>query len=209
VILGIFVLATIQGFPALAEIMVTATRSLTVQPAGLQQGEVGSRYFNVEGSRNDRYASFGVLVFELPKGGGQAGDVKTMSLRLVQSIPRFAKDGKVRCFLAEPHDRGADPPSGLRSDATSPNGVGKDAFAALHPLGSGIFTKVETGHADAFDFESNEAEQRYLRDRLKAGGAILIVAVPDNKEVAATYFGAKAVPEGPRLRLTIDVGVEK
>jgi hypothetical protein len=43
-----------------------------------------------------------VLAFELSKNGGQAGDVKTMSLRLVQCIPRFAKDGKVRFYLAEP-----------------------------------------------------------------------------------------------------------
>jgi hypothetical protein len=103
---------------------VTASRSLTIQPAGPRPGEAGSRYFNVEGSKNHRYASFGVLTFELPKDG-QASDVKTMSLRLVQSIPRFAKDGKVRFYLAEPHDRGGDPLPGLKFDSKSPTASAK------------------------------------------------------------------------------------
>ncbi len=154
--------------------------------------------------KKERYASFGVLVFELPKGGDQAGDVKSLSLRLVQSIPQFAKDGKVRFFLAEPKDGGADPLAGLKFEAGSSGGVGKDAFKALHPLGSGTFKKVETGHADTFELKPDEAGKRYLRDRIKAGGTILIVAVPDDEEVAATYFGAGAETEANRPCLSID-----
>src|SRR5947209_3761602 len=78
------------AIPARARTEATVTRSLTVQPAGPRQGEAGSRYFNVEGVKNERYASFGVLVFQLPKGEGH---VEKLSLRLVQSLPRFAKDG--------------------------------------------------------------------------------------------------------------------
>ena len=37
----------------------------------------------------------------MPKSEGRAADVENLSLRLVQSIPRFAKDGKVRFLLAE------------------------------------------------------------------------------------------------------------
>jgi hypothetical protein len=47
-----------------------------------------------------------VLVFELPKGGDRAGDVKTMSLGLAQSVARFSKDGNVKFFLAEPSEGG-------------------------------------------------------------------------------------------------------
>jgi hypothetical protein len=103
--------ATSPSLSALAEIKATATRSLTVQPAGPRQGEARSRYFNVEGVKKGRYASFGALVFELPKGEDQAGDVETMSLQLVQSNARFTQDGKVRFFLTEPSDR----PTHLRS----------------------------------------------------------------------------------------------
>ena len=44
-ILRFFALATSPGFPALAGIEATATKSLTVQPAGPRQCETGSSYF--------------------------------------------------------------------------------------------------------------------------------------------------------------------
>jgi hypothetical protein len=91
----------------------------------------------------------------------------------------------------------ADPPSGVRFDANSPNGVGKDAYKALHPLRSGTFTKVETGHAETFDLEPDEAGQRYLRNRLKARGTMLIVALPNDEHVSATCFGAGAEANRP------------
>jgi hypothetical protein len=203
-ILWFLALATMLGLPALAGVKVTATGSLTVQPAGPRQGEPGSRYFNVKGTKNDRYASFGVLVFELPKGGDQAGNVKSLNLRLVQSLARFSKDGNVRFFLAEPAGGGTDRLAGLKFELGSSGGVGKDAFRALHPLGSGTFKKVENGHADMFELKRDEGGQRYLRDRIKAGGPILIVAVPEDEEVAATYFGGGTDREENRPRLSMD-----
>jgi hypothetical protein len=92
--------------------------------------------------------------------------------------------------------------AGLKFEVGSPSGVVKDAFKALHPLGTAEFKKVETGHEDMFELKADAAGQRLLRDRLEAGGAILIVAVPD-EEVAATYFGATAEQEASRPRLSI------
>jgi hypothetical protein len=203
-IFWLFALATTPGLPALAEIKATATRSLTVQPTGPRQGEAGSRYFNVEGVKKERYASFGVLVVEVPKAGDQAGDVKSMSLRLVQSVPQFARDGKIRFFLAEPPDGGTDRLAGLKFEAGSSGGLAKDAFKALHPLVSGTFKKVETGHADTFELKPDEGGKRLLQDRIKTGGTILIIAVPDDEEVAATYFGAGTEAEANQPRLVID-----
>jgi hypothetical protein len=156
--------------------------------------------------KNERYASFGVLVFQLPKDPAPKGDVANLSLRLIQSIPRFAKDGKIRFLLVEPSDQGSDSLSGLKFDPTSPNGLAKDAFKAIHPLGSGTFTKVKTGQADKFDLTPDEAGQRYLRGQLKAGSTIWIVVVPDDSEVAATYFGAGSEPMANRPRLSIELG---
>jgi hypothetical protein len=205
----IFVLTLIPGSAAVAQVKATATRSLTVQPAGLRQGEAGSRYFNVEGARKERYASYGVLVFELPKGEDQAGDVEKLSLRLVQSVARFAQNGKVNFYLAEPADRPGDPLAGLKFEAGSPGGVGKDVFKALHPLGSGSFRKAETGHEDTFELRPDEAGRRHLQGRVKAGGTLLILAVPEDQEVAATYFGAGAEREENRPRLVIESGIGK
>jgi hypothetical protein len=197
-----FVLTSIPGSTAVAQVKATVTRSLTVQPAGPRQGEAGSRYFNVEGVRKERYASYGVLLFELPKGGDQAGD--KVSLRLVQSVARFSQDGKVKFYLAEPADRAGDTLAGLKFEAGSPGGVATDVFKALHPLGSGSFRKAETGHEDTFELRADEAGTRHLRDRLKAGGTLMIVAVPEDEEVAATYFGMGAEPEERRPRLVLD-----
>ncbi len=107
----------------------------------------------------------------------------------------------MRFLLAEPHDRGTDPLPGLKLEARSLNGVGKDAFQALHLLGSGTFTKVETGHADTFELRPDEAGQRYLRVRMKAGGTTWIVITLEDEDVAATYFGAEPGANRPRLRI--------
>jgi hypothetical protein len=150
-----------------------------------------------------------VLVFELPRGGDQADDVEHLSLRLVQSIPRFAKDGKVKFFLAEPPDKGADSLAGLKYETGSSGGVARDAFKALHPLGSRTFTKVETGRVDTLDLEPDEGGRRNLRGRIKAGGTLVIVAVPEDAEVAATYFGAGAEPEANRPQFVIESEIGK
>jgi hypothetical protein len=79
-----------------------------------------------------------------------------------------------------------------------------DAFKVVRPLGSGTFTKVKTGQADTFDLKPDDGGRTYLRDQLKAGGAIVIVVFKDDEEVAATYFGVGSELEGNRPRLVIE-----
>lgn len=85
--------------PARAGVEVVASKSLTVQPSGPRPGEGGSKYFNIQGKDNEKYASFGVLVFELPKEV-MGKEIKGMTLTLIQSIPQFAKDGSIKLFFA-------------------------------------------------------------------------------------------------------------
>src|SRR5262245_12577628 len=56
---------------------------------------------------------------------GSSSDAEHLSLRLVQSIPRFARDGKVRFLLAEPRDPGTDSLAGLKFDPKSSGGLGR------------------------------------------------------------------------------------
>jgi hypothetical protein len=203
-ILWFFALMTTPGLAAMAEIKATATRSHTVQAAGLRQGEAGSRYFNIGGVKKDRYASFGLLVFERSRSEGHVVEVGKMNLPLVQGKVRCTQDGKMRFFLAEPADRSGEPLAGLKFEAGSPGGVAMKALKALHPPGSGIFVKGETGRANAFELKPDEAGKRYLRDRVKASGTVLIVAVSEDEEVAATYFGAGAEPKGNQPQVIID-----
>jgi hypothetical protein len=67
-ILGLVAFWVSSSLPTLAGIEAIATKSLTIQPAGPRQGEAGSRYFIVEGRKNEWYTSFGVLIFQPTQG---------------------------------------------------------------------------------------------------------------------------------------------
>jgi hypothetical protein len=174
---------------------VTASRSLTIQPGGPRSGEAGTKYFNIEGKDNEKYASFGVLVFEIPK---EVRDKKvtSMTLTLVQSIPRFAKDGAIRVFLA----RNLGAPEHLEFDPNAADGVGKQ-IKNLHELGSVNFKKVETGKTESFSLAMDDV----VRQRIANGGKLYLVIVPADAAVAATYFGAGENAKEDRPRLTLDL----
>jgi hypothetical protein len=57
---------------------------------------------------------------------------------------------------------------------------------SLHPLGSGLFKKIETGKADVFTLTVDDS----VRERVAKGGKVSLVIVPADEAVAATYFGA-------------------
>lgn len=178
---------------------VVAAGSLTVQPAGVRKGEAGAGYLNVEGKRNDKYASYGLLTFPAPEAGEKSVRIEGLTLTLVQSVPKFAKDGKVRFFLLE---EGQLEPEGLSFDEASTDGVGK-RFEGRLPLGAGEFKKVETGTVNAFTLTLDDAARKLLRRRWEGGGKAHILIVPDDDDVAATYFGAGAQDAGRRPRLTL------
>ena len=183
------------GRTARAETEIVASQSLTIQPGGLRQGDAGSDYFNIEGKDNEKFASFGVLVFELPKDA-QVKELKSLTLKLVQTAPRFAKDGALKLFLAPDLDPKAD----LKFEVDAPDGVGKQ-IAPLHLLGSADFKSPEKGKAQTFKLAVNEA----VRDRIAKGGKLCLMIVPADAKVAATYFGAtdKARDSSPKLALDL------
>jgi hypothetical protein len=69
----------------------------------------------------------------------------------------------------------------------------------------GTFTKVETGHVDNFELKPKESGRRYLEDRIEAGGTVLVIAVPDEEEVAATSFGLRGSACRPSTRSRPDL----
>ncbi len=190
-----FLFATSQVIPNQAGVDVVASKSLTVQPTGPRSGDGGSKYFNIQGKDNEKYASFGVLVFEIPN---EIHDkkVKSVTLTLVQSIPKFAKNGAVRFFLAPDFDAAGD----LKFDPNAPDGVGNQ-IKQLHALGSGKFKKVETGKTESFSLTVDDAVQ----ERIAKGGKLSLVIVPSDATVAATYFGANEDAKDKSPRLTLEV----
>jgi hypothetical protein len=189
-LIGITV-ASILVVPVFAGTEVVASKSLTIQPTGPRAGEAGSKYFNVEGKNNEKYASFGVLVFEMPKEI-QGQRIQGLKLRVVQSIPRFAKDGGMKFFLAPDLSGEGE----LKFDPSTSGGVGNQIRSFL-PLGSGQFDKTETGKVDVFSLTVDDP----IRERIATGGKTCLVIIPADESVAATYFGATegAKDKSPRL----------
>jgi hypothetical protein len=191
ILITAYFLAAVIVTPAFAGTEVVATTSLTIQPTGPRAGDAGSKYFNIEGKGNEKYASFGVLVFGIPKEV-QGKQITNLKLTLVQSIPTFAKDGRIKFFLAPDLNPNAE----LKFDASAPDGVGSQ-IKSLHPLGSGQFKKIETGKVDEFTLTVADT----VRERFANGGKVCLLIVPADEAVAATYFGATegAKDKSPRL----------
>jgi hypothetical protein len=187
-------LASFMVIPAQAGVEVVASKSLTVRPNGPRRGDAGSKYFDIQGKENQKYASVGVLTFEIPK---EIHDkkVKSLTLSLIQCVPRFAKDGAIRFFLAPDLDAARD----LTFDPSTPDGVGSQ-IKPLHALGSGNFKKVETGKTESFSLTVDDAAQ----NQISKGGKFCLVIVPADATVAATYFGATEDAKDKNPKLTLD-----
>jgi len=191
--------------PARADGDAPATKSLTVQPAGVRGGKPGETYLNVEGRHNGeagKYASFGVLEFPAPdKLIGDSHNGVTLTLTLVQSIARFSKAGKLKFYLAT----GDFETKNAKFDLAGLDGLG-DLVKEKSPLASGEFKPKETGHTDTFTLTLNEAAGGYLRARAAKGETIRLILVPDDEDVAATYFGSGADDAARRPRLKVGAG---
>jgi hypothetical protein len=197
-ILSILVVSSCASFlvnPTHAGEEVVASKSLTVQSNGPRPGDAGSKYFNIQGKDNEKYASFGVLVFDIPKEI-QDKRINDVKLNFVQSIPSFAKDGALRFFLAPDLDA----TQALKFDANAPDGVGSQ-IKSLLLVGSGDFKKIETGKTESFSLVVDDA----VRGQIAKGGKLCLVIVPADGAVAATYFGANETDKEKSPRLTLDL----
>lgn len=190
-----FVIVLIGPLSARAGVEVVASKSLTIQPAGPRTGDAGSKYFNIEGKDNERFASFGVLVFDLPKDVA-GGKVKAMTLTLTQSVPQFAKDGAIKILLAPDLDAASE----LKFDPNASDGIGAQ-IKPLVALASGTFKKIETGKVETYTLTVDDA----VRDRLAKGGRICVVIVPADHTVAATFFGANENAKDTSPKLALDL----
>jgi hypothetical protein len=197
--MALSICCTVLGSPVTrAQTKLVASKSAIVQPAGPRGGDGGSNYFNIEGKKNDKHASFGVLSFAAPKLDAASPPIDGFELRLVQSLARFAKDGKLKFYLVASNRD----PSDLKFDPKHADGLG-DQIKNPHLLGVADFKMVETGRADRFAFALNDGDRTLLQTVIKDGAEIRIVVVPDDDEVAATYFGVgqEEIDRRPRLLL--------
>lgn len=180
------------------------SRSVMITVGGPRKGEAPGRYFNVQGlsSRGDsKFASFGLLDFDIEPGQPKAaGTMRKATLVLTQSIPPFAKPGRLLFFMARDPDEEI---TTLKFAIEGDTALG-DALPRCIPCGEATFTIDATGREDRFELQLGE-EAEVVLDRLQEdGGRLRLLVVPGGVDVAATYFGVEQPEPDNRPRLVLE-----
>jgi hypothetical protein len=187
--------------PARADfINVAASDNATVQPGGPRAGDNGKRFFNIEGSGNGTFASFGVLDFNTSTF--TTTSVTGAILQLTQANASFTTNGGLQIFLVP--DTATDIQPGTSPLQYVPPGTGFDNQLGT-PLLLGTATFVQgtggpfgdgSGTVDTFSLTINAATEALLQSEINAGKVRLVVA-PTDATVAATYRGVFPTTRSP------------
>lgn len=170
----------------------SAINNATVQPGGPRSGTNGKRFFNIEGSNNNTFASFGVIDFATTSFGTISDPVNSLALTLQQSNASFTNAGSLQFYLTTDTTTNIEPStSPLNFNASNlPTGLGSQ-LNTKYLLGSGSFTGTSStnGTVDTFTFTPTGAAQTYLTNEINSGGLIRLIVAPNDATVAATYSG--------------------
>lgn len=199
---------------------IAAFDNATVQPGGPRSGSSGKAFFNIEGSDNGNFASYGVVDFDGTgvSFAGPIGAITGVKLFLTQSNAGFSTSGPVRVYLTPDTATDIQPgTSPLVFDPSNPpGGIASGAFSALYDLGVGNYVVGTSGDVDVFSFSVSGAASTLLGSSLGAGGSsVRFVLAGDAGSTAATYAGfsnttftgpqaqfeAEAVPEPATLAI--------
>jgi hypothetical protein len=203
-ILGCIVLLAYSPIELRANIALPAVNDATVQPSGPRSGANGKQFFNMEGSANGTFASFGVVDFQ---SSAMNVSVSSLTIDLTQANAAFTHNGTLIFFLSTDTTTNIDPGTSplIYNGADVPTGLGAQ-LSSLLLLGAGAFTQVVDGSVDAFSFSPSAAVTTYLSSQLSAGGRLRVVIAPGDATVAATYAGFSNTEfAGPRLILATPV----
>ncbi len=193
-------------------ISVEAFDNATVQPAGPRAGASGKAFFNVEGSFNGNFASYGVADFNYGALPFPVIDILSARLELVQSNAAFSSDGTVILSL-DTRSPGVDiQPGGtspLNFDGADP-GTATDAGQGdliLSTLGGGpfIYQVIANGTVNAYALVLSPADEAAIIARLNAPGPIRLTVGTGSVQVAATWAGVtNTTYPGPTLILDVE-----
>jgi hypothetical protein len=200
------IIAPVQADP----LSVEAADNATVQPAGPRSGSSGKAFFNIEGSANGTFASYGVADFGFGVLPLPVISVNSAQLALTQANAAFSTTGPVLFSLDQSAILANIQPvtSPLAFDGVDP-GTATDVSQGdltLLALGGGPFSYVlgTTGDVNNYNFALDAAAQTELVNRLNNGDPIRIVIGTGATNVAATWAGAThSTYAGPTLNLDV------
>lgn len=172
-----------------------ALANATVQPAGVRSGSSGLAFFNVEGSDNGSFASYGAVRFDLSAVRSQlnaqfgAGGwvVDSVQLLLTQSNAGFTTDGLVDIYFSASDTVSLTPPSPLTY-----GGFATDFAGATLAMGY-AFTEFASGYVETHTLfsrgGSNSAGGNAIAADVLADEFTTLVLRDASAGVAATYAG--------------------
>ncbi len=189
-----------------------ASDNATVQPAGPRSGSSGKNFFNVEGSANGSFASYGVADFAFGAQPYTVIGINAASLDLTQNNAAFSAAGNVvlsldqKASLSDIQPGGSSPLAFDGADPGTATDVGQGDLDLL-TLGAGPFAYavVANGHVDSYALTISPAVEAELISRLNATGTIRIVLGTADAGVAATWAGfSNSTYAGPTLNLDVE-----
>ena len=195
-----------------------ASDNATVRPDGPRSGSSGKAFFNIEGSVNGAFASYGVADFDFGSLPFPVISINAIELELTQNNASFTADGALLFSLdqsgslADIQPGGSSPLAFDGADPGTATDVG-DGDLSLLSLGGGpfAFVTVGTGNVDTYAFTLDGASEAEIIARLNAGDPIRIVVGTGDAGVAATWSGyTNSSYPGPTLKLDVeyDEGVQ-
>lgn len=193
-----------------AEQSVVAFENGTIQPGGPRQGSLGEAFFNIEGSDNGDFASYGLARFDVSgikdqfnsDFGADNWTLQSAELLLTQANAGFTRDGLVDAFFT------ADDDTEQFLLSYPFNGDFPDAELIV----SYEFVEVATGEIETHLLYDRSAANTdgglALKDHIQSSDVVTLALVDAEPTVAATYAGfSNNTSAGPTLRLTADAGV--
>lgn len=201
-------LALALGASAAQAASVEAFDNRTIQPAGARTGTSGINFFNIEGSDNGNYASYGMARFDLSalKAGFDATYgvglwvVDSIALELTQSNAGFTTDGGVDVYFSD-IDAPAISDMALQYDFTG------DFADATHIVGY-AFSEIATGTVESHTLfnraQGNTTGGLTLAADILTDHTVTLALVDADSSVAATYAGySNSTYAGPTLVVNV------
>src|SRR5260370_13321157 len=174
-----------QPQQARANIILPAANNATVQPGGPRPGVNGKQFFNMEGSVNGTFASFGVVDFQ---SSPMSVQVTSLTLALTQANAAFTHNGALTFYLSTDTATNIEPGISplIYSAADIPTGLGTQ-LSPIFLLGAASFTQVSDGTMDIFSFSPSATVASCLSSQISTGGRHPAGSWPSHPHQAARH----------------------
>ncbi|MBS1706436.1 MAG: hypothetical protein JST40_11205 [Armatimonadetes bacterium] len=180
-----------------------AWHNITVQPAGPRQGANGIRFWNIEGSNNGSFSSYGVAEFRASDFGSIANpnSITGANLYVREASAAFTLAGIAKIYITEDTatnlNQSVDfptvglPKSPLIFDSgvsALPTGLGNQ-LAPLNEVSTYSYVNSFNGFMYRIPLSLDAHTKSYLASQINAGKPIRIVVAPDEATLAMTLTG--------------------